>query len=835
MLEVDQEAQRMLRKRKRPTVVCTNCRRRKSRCDRERPCNTCTRFGNADSCVYLDSSPSSNEPQILLTSSRRSNSSKSHDFRTVSSVPDVGYQKDKTLMDLGPRYINIIPAGFYVAAKRSAVNIFSPFTDVGMEHRDPYLSFLVRFRSISIRKMMTKYKRNNTTTIIPNLPRSFMPLSTFDFDEGNYLDARAQYYFRQHKSLFNKFAKFRENDSKKFTDTNIDVKYYMPGKDVFLKHIFPFFTGYISTIVPIFDTNVLNKEIDTLYSKLETRDKLETKDFEHILYCIILLITLLTQLSIKMTKDTAWNNVFEEVLTIDTSRYVSIINHYLFGMKLLKKCTLMQLQCLLLLKLYYWCGPEDNEGTDSQYNQIFLSTIIGSAREVGVNWFCFLDDTNYSISIADKTRPSIYDMNSDAYSAIYKKIWAVILHWDRKMALVTGQECNVNKSYPFRYRDSCPSTWHVKMIEIDSLLLKVNKLLNDTPTRVDITQMRVTIDQAIDETALLREKNEITELHLNIELDWTLDLLKLSMLQCAMVSFEYDVSVILFHETAQELWDFLIYVIQKGETYFSDSGNLDPFTKFYTNRIVEIVTNKVCVLVPAFILRVSRFSSLTDSDRKSMCQFLFIVSSIYFNEFAFDNYRAFKKMFTAKLSYKILNRPTGKDPWLIILQFLVTELEMSNGVLEEECNNCTKLGDLLPQLSMLLELKTEKGSAFQAEDILTMWNKDIYPAGQYDTRFMFKVRSEQLSKFNKDKYEDRFNIFESFYEHSSSTLAEMPVATSTAADYGVLGDAGNKDSVSDTSSMTFPLAPSTVTDNLNVNFELLDEIFEPIDFVSFFK
>lgn len=38
--------------RSRPIVSCLNCRRKKQRCDRRSPCNSCIRSGRPDSCEY---------------------------------------------------------------------------------------------------------------------------------------------------------------------------------------------------------------------------------------------------------------------------------------------------------------------------------------------------------------------------------------------------------------------------------------------------------------------------------------------------------------------------------------------------------------------------------------------------------------------------------------------------------------------------------------------------------------------------------------------------------------------------------------------------------------
>ncbi|CAI4580177.1 AIF_collapsed_G0031310.mRNA.1.CDS.1 [Saccharomyces cerevisiae] len=66
------DSQVRTKKRHRITVVCTNCKKRKSKCDRTKPCGTCVRLGDVDSCVYLtdssgqpESSPSLNDADPL--------------------------------------------------------------------------------------------------------------------------------------------------------------------------------------------------------------------------------------------------------------------------------------------------------------------------------------------------------------------------------------------------------------------------------------------------------------------------------------------------------------------------------------------------------------------------------------------------------------------------------------------------------------------------------------------------------------------------------------------------------------------------------------------------
>lgn len=46
----------MLRKRNRPSIVCTFCKKRKVRCDKGNPCSTCVKYGNKE-CVYGEVGP----------------------------------------------------------------------------------------------------------------------------------------------------------------------------------------------------------------------------------------------------------------------------------------------------------------------------------------------------------------------------------------------------------------------------------------------------------------------------------------------------------------------------------------------------------------------------------------------------------------------------------------------------------------------------------------------------------------------------------------------------------------------------------------------------------
>ena len=51
------EAPRAAQRRRRPPLSCTECRRRKLKCDRSLPCGQCIRSKTADSCVFVGTQP----------------------------------------------------------------------------------------------------------------------------------------------------------------------------------------------------------------------------------------------------------------------------------------------------------------------------------------------------------------------------------------------------------------------------------------------------------------------------------------------------------------------------------------------------------------------------------------------------------------------------------------------------------------------------------------------------------------------------------------------------------------------------------------------------------
>lgn len=821
-----------MRKRNRSTVVCSNCRRRKSRCDRQHPCSNCVRLGDQDTCTYVKEPKASRGRVLIDVRMDKSLSTNRKESSSDSTVEPIRLEPVQP-KNSRPAYVNIIPNGRFIEVKRSTMTMFSLLSDIAIEHRDPYLKSLITFRMLAIDMTVTRIHGNkrNCEKSNPSLPQSFAPLSIFDAD-GDPLSSEGSFKRHQliHRSLFDKFGRHRKNDASQFEDNEQFITENLPPRSILFESILPFFENYIFSIVPVFHMELLKHEIGEFYDSWESTKKVSVKKFDHIVYCLTLLITKLCQLSINFSKFSS--KLQSPIQHLNTDKYIAIVNHYLFEKKTLRKCTLMQLQCLIVLRVYHWCAPEDGDGEVMQHGQILLGTIISSCKEMGISWLSLLTPDDYFFKLDTQCRPSPAIMSRDDYKKVLKMIWCYVLYWDRKMCLINGQECFIEKSFPYIPTDQ-DTLWHQKVVAIDSTVLRINNLLNDLPGKVDRNMLDSEVNHAL---ALFSSLKDTREEHLNLEYELMLGICKLTFCHAKMVHYEYQVDARNFHETAQLVWDQIVHLANVFHSYCDEKDRrLDPFTKFYTNKIVAIVANRLCILIPAIILRMNRFSIADFTEKNIMVKFLFGVSSLYFNEFGFDYYRCFKKMFTAKISYKILNRPADKEPWQIILRFLLHDLQKVRSGKKPDAVDIVRRIPLLVDLQDALRNLPDEGG----QNVVKTWNNVIYPIGKHSGKFRLELHIDELQAFLVDRYANSFNIFASFYDHASQRLAdtaedannELNVHTSQNHWVSTPTHSGLNTGIQSNGSS---YSPATSTDLELANFELIQEMFEPLDFISFF-
>lgn len=814
-----------VKRRNRLTVVCTNCKRRKNKCDRKKPCSNCIKFGNPDTCVYVNSLKSGGAQRkdaALVGTARKVN--KPPPIQLSTGVRNGLDEVVANQVPILTEYVNLWPHGAFVEVKRSAITMFAPFTDEAIGHRDLYLESLFTFRSIAIELTTRNLKGSKKYKQYPSLPESFKPLSIFDAD-GDPLSSDSTFRQHQmiHKSLFDKYGKYRKDNSTKCDDFAKLLGDNLPERGYFFEHVLTLFEAHILNIIPIFDIELLKFDINLFYDKWETREGLSTKDFDHPVCCVILLITKLCILSIHFSK--LPSELHAPLIRLDTSKYIAIIHHFLFQMKSLRKCTLMQLQAFILLRFHHWCGPEDGDGNALQQSRIMFGTIVASCQEMGVSWMSLFDPNMFWFKLFDQSRPSPTVMTSEEYKKIYKMLWSYVLYWDRKMTLVNGQECLIGKTFVYGVTGQ-ETSWHQRMVAMDHIVMKLSNLLNEIPTKVDINSLKKEWKNANDLFQEIKD-DDSKNLHLNYEYQMMLDLFNLCLLQVELLHRESTAQIGEFNRTAQLFWDKIVYLASKCYEFFYGQQEMDPYCRFYTNRIVGIVADKLCVLIPSFLLRLNRFGKMQFEDRNDIVKFFFGVCSMYYNELGFDYYRCFISMFDAKITYKILNRPPSKDPWRVILEFLICQLEKES----EEALTVVQYLPALINIREVLKMLPES-----ERDAVRVWNAELFPIGQPSDEFSLDLHKDLLGPFLMDRYAKSFNIFSSFYDHASSQLAED--AQNTSANKKKNDEFSQADPQE-------PFAAGNIRDPLSweastnpgldeANLELLQEMFEPLDFISFF-
>lgn len=122
--------------RSRPIVSCLNCRRKKQKCDRRSPCNSCIRSGRPESCEYAPgiepiSGSGDDEPQS--SKRRRIDSDDRSDVESQVTIASFNELRDR---------VNQLE-GALQAQKQQIQSLLNPSANVGelshsIEHYNPW-------------------------------------------------------------------------------------------------------------------------------------------------------------------------------------------------------------------------------------------------------------------------------------------------------------------------------------------------------------------------------------------------------------------------------------------------------------------------------------------------------------------------------------------------------------------------------------------------------------------------------------------------------------------------------------------------------------------------
>ncbi|KAL3228915.1 Oleate activated transcription factor 3 [Nakaseomyces bracarensis] len=894
--------------RRRLTVVCTNCRKRKTKCDREQPCGRCRSLGDAATCVYVSDILNSNDTQTKKIETNSFNNTLSNtspvnvqtaypipqqnmtssnmvDFRlgktpnftgkiyspgstgwtpaSIVSPEDMEFSIPKrctsdTTIKCDPRqiyghippeirskhFINMIPNGHLVEIKRSSITKFAIWTCASIEYRDPYLTVLAAFRKRAVNGTVHHMKKAMS---LKNLPNSFSLFTTFDNVDRESNDPNSI----DHSDIFRKFAHYREKITLKHLPKNhILDPMDIPSKFVTMRYVFNFYRVHLMNIIPIFNYDTLVAETERLYDTIEQNGEISTKNNDHLVYCIVLLLTKISRISI--TFSNIPNDNVSPIVRIDTTRYIPIVSYYLFDAKTTKKCTLLKLQCLLLYRLYNWIAPDDGDGQQAQQNSILMGMIIASAREIGIDWSVFSNDIFHFYKISEGARPDANIMKPNDYHILYQKIWSYIVYWDRKMLLINGQECQIEKALEINYLHvnqkfdkTDGSDFYFYLLHLDPILRRIYEEISSFPNKVDIVSLSKHLDTLENEYNNIKKMfaaSDIMETNDDprvFEYDWMIAIAKLCKFHAELISYERECDFVRFHHTFQKFWDHLLRLCVNCFEYWNQRGDmfLGSLSGFYSNRIVELASNKIVHFIKSVILRVHRFPNIDTEAKQELVKFLYLFCSFYVSHFGKEYYRCFKNLFNMKVDFKILSSVGRKDPWGTMLTFILHEMMYNN---DDGFQDSVR--ERLPLISALYDQLSSVPLTFRNEEVvLDVWKRNIFPICRYDEHYNLDLNLPELENIN-NKYSNKLqsNLFESFYKDSLKYLVNEVNGVSTM-EKDTNANMTSEELVQNWEKLDYEKwgnresnqGNTPPSDELRYNYELIQDIFEPKDFIPF--
>ncbi|KAI8392104.1 Zn(2)-C6 fungal-type DNA-binding domain profile [Nakaseomyces glabratus] len=889
-----EEPKKVTKSRRRPMLVCVNCRKRKSKCDRQLPCSKCIQHGDTDTCTYLNDvpigkknnvpntqvTPNSSSPSIVINLHQNGNDYKTKNLngqdntllkeinnniwgRNSPIFPDSSDHSPPTQVfgdgpNLKPKvighcrysgenqYINMVPKGYLIEVKRSSVTRYAMWTSTSVEYRDPYLSCMLMFKKGAVKATTEQMKKKMK---FKNLPNSFALFTAFD----NADDGKDKPNLN-HAKIFNKFAEYRQQKSigDLSEDHILDTK-DLPRRQAVENCVLMFAKFHLCPLLPLFNLPHLMEEVKIFYDNVEKTGKVSTKNGDNWIYCIILLLTKICKLAICMSNIPG--DDVSPIAQLDTTRFIPLVHKYIMNHNLFRKCTLHQLQVLLLLRFYNWCAPEDGDGQQGQQNSILMGMIISSAKELGIGWDLFTPGFPVGIDISDGSRPSAQHMKAEEYTTLYQKIWCYILFWDRKMLLVNGQNCIIQRSRDTDYSlleatfsKEDGSEFFRYFIHLDSLPLEINDLISSNPTKVNITALNncmTSLEEEFRNIHTIVNSREILQSNDDprfFEVSWNIKIARACILHAEVVSYEKECDFVRCHYAIQKLWEIVLSMCSDCMEYWSQRSEafLGSLNNFYTNRIVEIAADRLVHFVKAIILRLHRFHNVKAEDKQILVQFMHKFCSLYFTNFGREYFRCFKSLFNLKMDYRVLSYSNVKDPWTVMLTFILHE--MSYG---EQPEGKLSLRDRLPLIAKLHDKLSYMPSSFKNHDlILDAWQTSIYPICRYDEHFQLNLYISEIKKLDEHyKIDKDKNLFESFYNNEVKLFgeefgtqescnsafqkdsSEPPQETITLDEWGTLSGPYEGNDIL--------LASETDSKALRYNDQLIQEIFNPKDFLPF--
>lgn len=479
-------------KRKRLATSCSDCRRRKIKCDKNRPvCSMCSK--NNITCVYQD--PSWNE-----------NINLSNNYINAASIPmahikvsDV--RKSNTFND---RIMSFYDYEEPVHFRGGRLATSGPLSLSSVIKKDSFLKFNIaslRKQKLPVRTQMitNKYKKSKDlvkeiiiddkfqSPIDENFKKTLIENEGIDDISSN----RNQIDIPSQKSHI-----FNLNQENYETETILKIEQVLPYEKLIWILFDRYFNSILCAFMPVItELKLKEKIIDIIGQKkpnIEDNSRLKSiriiKRFDFAYMGILLIILRITSLSV--TKHP--NNTIEEKYILANPIGLNVVNvaqMCLNQFKLLRRGAIPTLECCLFMRYYHKFAPEDGDGNDGGDGQVFLGMLLQMANSVGLN-----RDPNHSFSLKD----------IDKLSNVWRSIWHEIVDLDIRQSLNLGDPILIDENYydtllpMFNENETLVQNFNIyesfiknfrKTDEVNKIIKTILKLILNIKDKIKITEL----------------------------------------------------------------------------------------------------------------------------------------------------------------------------------------------------------------------------------------------------------------------------------------------------------------------------------------------------------
>lgn len=517
---------RLRRKRLRVPLSCEICRKKKIRCDKNRPmCTSCVKSNSV--CKYQEvkmSGSSQNYNSILNLGTITQRSTPSSFSRSLAARQETPYSI-QTFSDVSepPISSNTTPNYNNGPAKKTKIMLAAPQpleqchltsdlydTDDEINFYDGYSSLQVNEsrvynhgplswitlvkKDVLIRCLWTKVLTFNKSSLILNTAGKCADEDARDADDvvfnGPDTDDKDKLYGRKPNSSFTSYRPDTEQGTIQFILQILPEKRYIWALiDRFFENVYP--------LMPYLDyENFISRTVDIIGKRTTERTKVVSlgmkKRLDFALLGVLLLVLRFAQLSLQSNCGAQMKYAapeLQELIDAEISEeFANGAQLCLNQFRILRNSNLEILQCSLYMRIYHRYSPEEGDGPDAD-SQIYNGMLLQMAISIGLN---------------REPRELLGPSSSVKVCQLRRKIWIAILQLQAYHNLVLG-----SPSYT-KVQSSNIKSPVLNLKEYNSPNEEIEKVVNFWMKRFD--ERRTVLEHLNDLVLNLKGDTKISEL-----------------------------------------------------------------------------------------------------------------------------------------------------------------------------------------------------------------------------------------------------------------------------------------------------------------------------------